>query len=161
MYANGRPPDHETALSAVRNLQEVVVNGRNLRVELSTDEPYKPRDGRGPPGPGAGPGPGGPGVRPMGPPGQFGPPGHGGFTPPQPMGIGMGMNAPRPGMPPPPGVNMNMLPPGQDVPPGQKATDVISKTLASIPPGKLEDVLTGMKVSFVQRFLQRIVLIRG
>ncbi|KAI5450445.1 hypothetical protein NCC49_003068 [Naganishia albida] len=115
--------DHETALSAVRNLQEVVVNGRNLRVELSTDEPYKPRDGRGPPGPGAGSGPGGPG----------------------PMGIGMGMNAPRPGMPPPPGVNMNMLPPGQDVPPGQKATDVISKTLASIPPGKLEDVLTGMK----------------
>jgi hypothetical protein len=41
---------------------------------------------------------------------------------------------------------MNLLPPGQDVPPGQKATDVISKTLASIPPGKLEDVLTGMKV---------------
>lgn len=135
------PKDHETALSAVRNLQEVVVNGRNLRVELSTDEPYKPRDGRGPAprNPNAGPG------RPMGGgPGQFGPPGGGGFTPPAP---GMGMNVPRPGLPPAPGgVNMNLLPPGQDVPPGQKATDVISKTLASIPPGKLEDVLTGMKV---------------
>lgn len=46
-----------------------------------------------------------------------------------------------------PGVNMNMLPPGQDVPPGERATDVISKTLASIPPGKLEEVLMGMKVS--------------
>ena len=30
---------------------------------------------------------------------------------------------------------------------GERATDVISKTLASIPPGKLEEVLMGMKVS--------------
>jgi cleavage stimulation factor subunit 2 len=68
--------------------------------------------------------------------------------------MGMGMN---PGMgmgrPPAPGgggqggINMSMLPPGQDLPGGQKATDAISKTLASIPPGKLEEVLTGMKVS--------------
>jgi cleavage stimulation factor subunit 2 len=42
---------------------------------------------------------------------------------------------------------MNMLPPGQDLPMGERATDVISKTLASIPPGKLEEVLMGMKVS--------------
>lgn len=48
---------------------------------------------------------------------------------------------------------MNMLPPGQDLPMGERATDVISKTLASIPPGKLEEVLMGMKVShLVTRF---------
>lgn len=139
----------------MRNLQEVVVNGRNLRVELSTDEPYKPRDARGapplgPPGPGPGPGPGAAARLPGQ---QFpgGPAGPGGFTPPSMPGMQMGMNMPRPGgLPAPPvgggGVNMNMLPPGQDVPMGQKATDVISKTLASIPPGKLEEVLTGMKV---------------
>ncbi|GHJ84142.1 hypothetical protein NliqN6_0544 [Naganishia liquefaciens] len=171
--------DHETALSAVRNLQEVVVNGRNLRVELSTDEPYKPKN-TGPSGaPRAGQAPGmppmgmggGPGMPPRGfaqPPSQqqgqgFAPPG--GFTPPQQgmgmgpgagmnpgMGMGMGMGMGRP--PPPPmgmaggpgqGVNMGMLPPGQDLAGGQKATDAISKTLASIPPGKLEEVLTGMK----------------
>jgi hypothetical protein len=43
-------------------------------------------------------------------------------------------------------VNLAALPPGQDVPPGVKATDVITKTLASIPPGKLEEVLMQMKV---------------
>ncbi|KAJ9093426.1 hypothetical protein QFC21_006457 [Naganishia friedmannii] len=153
--------DHETALSAVRNLQEVVVNGRNLRVELSPDEPYKPRTA-GPPttgnqvGGGFQPSPQGMGMN--GPDMGFGnrPPGAagfggggggaGGFTPPPasnafpsrppapPMGAGQGQ-----------GINLGMLPPGQDVPPGMKATDVISKTLASIPPGKLEEVLTGMK----------------
>lgn len=39
------------------------------------------------------------------------------------------------------------LPPGQPLLPGQKATDAISKTLSSIPAGKLEEVLLGMKVS--------------
>lgn len=182
-------PDHETALSAVRNLQEVVVNGRNLRVELSTDEPYKPKNNPGPSGAGGQAqemGMGGPplamgrGFAPVQQQGQgFAPPG--GFTPPQGMGMGMGMGmggmnpgmgmgmgGMNPGMgmgmgrppPPPPsvgmgmggapvpgqGINMGMLPPGQDLPAGQKATDAISKTLASIPPGKLEEVLTGMKV---------------
>ncbi|KAK4685925.1 hypothetical protein P7C73_g4213, partial [Tremellales sp. Uapishka_1] len=42
--------DEATALSAVRNLQEVPVNGRNLRVESSTDEPG-PRRGQGGGGP--------------------------------------------------------------------------------------------------------------
>ncbi|KAJ9120920.1 hypothetical protein QFC22_002855 [Naganishia vaughanmartiniae] len=154
--------DHETALSAVRNLQEVVVNGRNLRVELSPDEPYKPRTG--PPAPGnrgggggfqppqQGMGMNGPdmgfGNRPPGPPGFGGGGGQGGFTPPP-------ASQAFPSRPPPSsmgpgggqGINLGMLPPGQDVPPGMKATDVISKTLASIPPGKLEEVLTGMKVS--------------
>lgn len=75
--------------------------------------------------------------------------GAGGFTPPPasnafpsrpPPGASMGAGQGQ-------GINLGLLPPGQDVPPGTKATDVISKTLASIPPGKLEEVLTGMKVS--------------
>lgn len=31
--------DEATAMSAVRNLQDAPINGRNLHVELSTDEP--------------------------------------------------------------------------------------------------------------------------
>ncbi|KJE02217.1 cleavage stimulation factor subunit 2 [Cryptococcus gattii NT-10] len=56
--------DEATALSAVRNLQDAPVNGRNLRVELSTDEPGPRRRGAGPGtvGVGAAPGAGGPGV---------------------------------------------------------------------------------------------------
>lgn len=162
--------DHETALSAVRNLKDVHISGRSLRVELSTDEPGPKKAG--PPG-AAGGGP----VVPPGPPGRL-PGGPGGFAgasapgpvqgqfgaPPGPPGggFGFGRGGPggAPGLPPPtlppsgpgpgpvtaaPGVNMNMLPPGQDLPMGERATDVISKTLASIPPGKLEEVLMGMK----------------
>ncbi|OWZ40917.1 cleavage stimulation factor subunit 2 [Cryptococcus neoformans C23] len=56
--------DEATALSAVRNLQDAPVNGRNLRVELSTDEPGPRRRGPGPGAVGVGtaPGAGGPGV---------------------------------------------------------------------------------------------------
>jgi len=167
--------DHETALSAVRNLKDVHISGRALRVELSTDEPGPKKAGApgvarpgfpggvAPAAPGAGPGgfggPGGPGYGGMnGPPGgpPFGGPGPvggpggarggpGGFGGPGPMGSSLpqppNVNGPGAG-----GVNMNMLPPGQDVPPGERATDVITKTLASIPPGKLEEVLMGMKV---------------
>ncbi len=137
--------DHDTALSAVRNLQEVPVSGRTLRVELSTDEPLQRRDGRpvgrqgvkgtpaGAPPPGAsrfmderGPGAGvgaGPGA-----------------------GVGYGVPPPGPGAGPGARLDLSALPPGQDIPPGVKATDVISKTLASIPPGKLEEVLLQMKV---------------
>lgn len=48
----------------MRNLQDAPVNGRNLRVELSTDEPGPRRRGPGPGtvGVGAAPGAGGPGV---------------------------------------------------------------------------------------------------
>ncbi|KAJ9091264.1 hypothetical protein QFC19_009174 [Naganishia cerealis] len=169
--------DHETALSAVRNLQEVVVNGRNLRVELSTDEPFKPRTGgaggnrpaaggrSGAPGQGQGqgqfagdqgfppppPGMGGMnngpdmgfgGMRPVVPGFGGNPSGGGGFTPPP---ASNAFPSRPPGPPAAQGINLGLLPPGQDVPQGMKATDVISKTLASIPPGKLEEVLTGMK----------------
>lgn len=115
------------------------MSGRTLRVELSTDEPVprKRADGRPsdrPPGGGAG------GVRgtPSGP-----PPGTGG-----PPGAGRYMDDRERGLPPPmaSGINLGALPPGQDVPHGVKATDQISKTLASIPPAKLEEVLMQMKV---------------
>lgn len=166
--------DHETALSAVRNLKDVHISGRSLRVELSTDEPG-PKKAGAPGAAGGGPvvPPGPPGRLPGGPGGFAGAPapglGQGQFgAPPGPPGggFGFGRGGPggAPGLPPPtlppsgpgpgpgtaaPGVNMNMLPPGQDLPMGERATDVISKTLASIPPGKLEEVLMGMKVSLL------------
>lgn len=86
---------------------------------------------------------GGPGGARGGPGGNGGFGGPGSSQPPNVNGPGAG------------GVNMNMLPPGQDVPPGERATDVITKTLASIPPGKLEEVLMGMKVRalcLIQRY---------
>jgi cleavage stimulation factor subunit 2 len=43
-------------------------------------------------------------------------------------------------------VDLGMLPPGVEVG-GQKATDAISKTLAAISPGQMQDVMAGMKVS--------------
>lgn len=67
-------------------------------------------------------------------------PGPGGYGPPPSMGGGGG--------PPPPGrVDLGMLPPGIDLPRGGKALDQITKTLAEISPGQLQDVMAGMKVS--------------
>lgn len=97
----------------MRNLQEVPINGRPVRIELSNDERA-----------GMGPGRRGP------PPGAFGRHGRD-VTPP----AGMGGN-----------IDMSLLPPGQDPPPGQKATDAISKTLAEVNPGQMQEVMAGMKV---------------
>ncbi|ORY23696.1 hypothetical protein BCR39DRAFT_548802 [Naematelia encephala] len=119
--------DEATAASAVRNLQEVPVNGRNLRVELSTDEPGpRTRGGRG-----------GGGGRPSG--------GRKDETPP--------FRGTPSGSVPPPGaygaddirVDMSLLPPGVDPLPGQKSTDAISKTLAGINPGQMQEVMNSMK----------------
>lgn len=87
--------------------------------------------GYGPPG--GAPGYGGPGGG-----GGYGPPGGRDGTPPV-----------RPPFDPAPAerIDLGMLPPGQDVPPGVKATDVISKTLAAIQPGQMQEVMAGMKVS--------------
>ncbi|WWD15639.1 hypothetical protein CI109_100061 [Kwoniella shandongensis] len=155
--------DEATALSAVRNLQEAPVNGRNLRVELSTDEPG-PRGRQG--GGGGGGGGGGRGGR-----GGGGGGGGGGRygshqmddTPPPRGGGGGGYSLPAPGvdqgygrdMPVPPPmaggpagerVDLNLLPQGVEVGMGQKATDVISKTLAAISPGQMQDVMASMKM---------------
>ena len=131
--------DEATALSAVRNLKDVAVNGRNLRVESSTDEPG-PRRGRGGVEIPVGSGPGGRG------PGGLG--GGGGRfrddSPPPPQRAPLPM---REELAPPPGrVDLHLLPPGQEVL-GQKATDAISNTLAAIRPGEMQDVMAGMKVS--------------
>ncbi|WVQ77912.1 hypothetical protein IAR50_007618 [Cryptococcus sp. DSM 104548] len=144
--------DEATALSAVRNLQDAPVNGRNLRVELSTDEPGPRR--RGPPvgavssAPAAGGRFGGPPSAPApyaarGPYG--GPPGG---------GVGGGRFGDRVDTPPPArdyggrrgdDLDLRMVPQGVDLPPGEKAVDAISKTLAAINPGQMQDVMTSMK----------------
>ena len=127
------PTDDATANSAVRNLKDVLVNGRNLRVESSTDEPGPrrlqgrdgrarredsppPRDSRGLP------------MR-----DDYPPPSAGRMDTPISHGPGGG-------------VDVNLLPPGQELGGGEKATDVISKTLAAISPGQMQDVMSGMKV---------------
>jgi hypothetical protein len=65
-------------------------------------------------------------------------------------------------MPPGPDqkVDFNLLPPGVEVG-GQKATDAISKTLAAISPGQMQDVMAGMKVGCggARCGLQHIILV--
>lgn len=95
-----------------------------------------------------------------------GPGGYGGM-PPGPGGPGgpggMGMSMPPPGVMPPGAdqkVDLNLLPPGVEVG-GQKATDAISKTLAAISPGQMQDVMAGMKVGCggARCGLQNIILV--
>ncbi len=100
--------DEAAAQSAMRNLQEVPINGRPVRIELSNDERMSRRPG--------------------GPPPQF-----------------AGAGAPRRDSPPP--IDHGLLPPGTEPGPGQKATDAISKTLAEVNPGQMQEVMAGMKVS--------------
>ncbi|WWC69785.1 uncharacterized protein I206_103728 [Kwoniella pini CBS 10737] len=144
--------DEATALSAVRNLQDAPVNGRNLRVELSTDEPGPRRGGRGSRGgiPGQ---PGGPIGNSVPPVGAGGPPGGaGGYGRSQhddgpPRGFDQGYPAPG-GPVPPPQVNrvdLSALPEGSPVPLGSNPTDSISKTLAAVTPGQMQDVMASMK----------------
>ncbi|KAL1406122.1 Cleavage stimulation factor subunit 2 tau [Vanrija albida] len=115
-YAFVQYYDEATALSAVRNLQEVPINSRPVRIELSTDD--GPRRG----GPPRGGGGGGFGARP------------GGFG---------GRDSPPPRAPA--GAAALSIPPGTDPLPGQKATDAISETLGRLQPGELQEVMAGMK----------------
>lgn len=94
--------DEATAQSAVRNLQDVPINGRPVRIELSADD-------------------------------QRSAPPRRGF-----------------------GGNEVNRPPGQELLPGQKATDAITKTLAAISPGQMQDVMANMKVRGVGRADHRI-----
>lgn len=87
--------DEESAASAVRNLNNHVINNRNLRVDFTHDS--------GPSNPGS----------------------------------GSGANATAPTIP--------ALPSGQPPPPNMSATDAIGKTLSTIPPHTLMDVLTQLK----------------
>lgn len=142
-----RCTDEATAASAVRNLASVEVHGRNLRVELSSDNQGDrqrgDRNDRGRQGGGRQSG-----ARDDGPPGGYG--GPGGYGPPGNAygGPQMGGPGPGPGMgggggaPP---VDLGMLPQGKDAH-GGKATDAISATLAAVSPGQMQDVMAGMKV---------------
>jgi cleavage stimulation factor subunit 2 len=106
-------PDEATAHSAVRNLQDVPINGRPVRIELSTDD-----GGRR-------------GARPT----PFGR--HREASPPRGAFGAAAVAQP---------IDYSQLPQGIDPPPGQKATDAISKTLAEINPGQMQEVMAGMKV---------------
>ncbi|WVO15169.1 hypothetical protein L204_102813 [Cryptococcus depauperatus] len=121
--------DDATALSAVRNLQDTPINGRNLRVELSTDEPGPRR--RGPAVPGTRPAPStGSGVPSTGGTGygtRYGDPNASAGQ------VGTG------------DVDLRYAPQGINLPPGERATDNITKTLATISPGQLQEVMESMK----------------
>jgi len=118
-------PDHETAMSAVRNLHGYEVQGRPLRVDIAESDPMV--EGKttqhgvihGEQGGGGG---GGHNSR-------WGPPKN------------------EPSGPPKNAFNnfMNDLPPGVSVPPGKSSLDVISQALASIPHAQLMQTLSQMK----------------
>ncbi|KAK0549972.1 hypothetical protein OC846_002589 [Tilletia horrida] len=124
--------DPETAKSAVRNLNDVDVGGRQLRVDFA--DPDERLEGRtttmgqlnvndgGPPnvnraGPPRGPGAG-----------------------PQP-GTGWGPGRPMPGS----GAAEQVLPEGQPLAPGVSSADAITQTLAALSPNQLMDILSHMK----------------
>jgi hypothetical protein len=58
-------------------------------------------------------------------------------------------------------MDFGMLPPGIDLPRGEKALDQITKTLAEIPAGQLQDVMAGMKVSPDTSFFTTILDCHG
>lgn len=127
--------DQETAQSAIRNLQNVEMNGRNLRVDSAANE--KNRDemnrnmGSGPPGPPMG----GP---PIGPPGMMGgPPGppFGGPGGPPPGQFGFGGPGPAP---------MEPSPYGPECDP-EKAPEVVANVVASLPPEQMFELAKQMK----------------
>lgn len=150
-HATGKPKgfgfceykDAETAASALRNLQGVEVAGRGLRLDFAdTDntgakkhqnKEERDRD-REKDLRGGGPGAGSGGGQ-----------GRGDY------GGGRRMEE----------VKAKPLPGGVPLPPGVSATDSISQTLATMPPGQLLDIMSQMKVSTLQYSRQRCYGIGG
>ncbi|KAE8271113.1 hypothetical protein A4X09_0g1231 [Tilletia walkeri] len=139
--------DPDTAKSAVRNLNEVDVGGRQLRVDFADPDerlegrtttmgqldlgdrpPANPNMMRPPP-------PGGPGAAGRGGLPPVGMPGTGW------AGAGRGGGAPGPGGAP----ADQALPRGQPLAPGVSSADAITQTLAALPPQQLMDILSHMK----------------
>ncbi|SCV67727.1 BQ2448_5338 [Microbotryum intermedium] len=116
--------DPETAASALRNLQGVEVGGRGLRLDFADTEDAPPSKR----GPGAGPPRYGPGAGGGGHGGPAGVPSYGGGAPTTAYDQG-----PRP------------LPSGVPLAPGQTASDNITNTLGTMPPGQLLDIMSQMK----------------
>lgn len=118
--------DHETALSAVRNLNGADVGGRPLRIDLADSDPFL--EGKTT-------------VR-----GELLDSGYPGPSEPRSRG---GRNVASD-----PESFLATLPPGKALPPGQSALDSISQTLATMQPSQLMEVLAQMKVIRVGLALQ-------
>lgn len=109
-------PDSDSAASAVRNLNDYEIMNRKLRVDFSNDGAEEDNAGQ-----------------------QSHP------HPPLPLN---GIPIPPPGMAHPVSnmpTNLPPLPAGIDLPPGLTCPDAISRTLATLPPSQLLDVLSQMK----------------
>ncbi|KAH6650816.1 hinge domain of cleavage stimulation factor subunit 2-domain-containing protein [Chaetomium tenue] len=121
-------PDYDSAASAVRNLNDYEIMGRKLRVDFSnetvSDEDNRDRDGAA---------------------------GTSGANYSNPATAnGSGANVPSASIPAagPGGGGGSSLPPlpqGKDLPPGVSCTDAISRTLNTLPPAQLLDILQQMK----------------
>lgn len=152
-------PDSDSASSAVRNLNDYEIMNRKLRVDFSNDGAEEPDNNahhgqnNGPPPMNGMPFPPPPGGFPQGMPPMPGFPPQ--FMPPAGM---QGFPPPPGGFPPAfppnptPGANNNAqatvlppLPAGVDLPAGMTAPDAISRTLGTLPPQQLLDVLAQMK----------------
>lgn len=108
--------DNETALSAVRNLNNVDVGGRPLRIDLADSDPFL--EGKTT-------------VR-----GELVDGGYPGPAEPRQRGGGRGHD----------GDFLSQIPPGVPIPKEAKALDHISATLAKMQPSQLMEVLAQMKV---------------
>ncbi|KAJ1327466.1 cleavage stimulation factor subunit 2 [Microdochium nivale] len=108
-------PDPDSAASAVRNLNDYEIMGRKLRVDYSSEGKLEEHDGLMPP------------TTTMAN-NTFSQPANGTSHP---------ANPPAGSLPP--------LPPGKELPPGVTATDAISRTLNTLPPAQLLDILSQMK----------------
>lgn len=120
------PPD--SAASAVRNLNDYEIMGRKLRVDFSnetvSDDDNRDRDG---------------GAGTSAPYSSYPNPSNGGGSGiPPPTSATAGTSATGSSSLPP-------LPQGKDLPPGVTCTDAISRTLNTLPPAQLLDILQQMK----------------
>ncbi|KAK3695012.1 hinge domain of cleavage stimulation factor subunit 2-domain-containing protein [Podospora appendiculata] len=116
-------PDYDSAASAVRNLNDYEIMNRKLRVDFSNEtvsgdgDDSRDRDGGG----------------------QASNPNMSNY--PQPSNG----NANTASAPPPGSSALPPLPQGKDLPPGMTCTDAISRTLNTLPPPQLLDILQQMK----------------
>ncbi|KAK0731092.1 hypothetical protein B0H67DRAFT_597033 [Lasiosphaeris hirsuta] len=114
-------PDYDSAASAVRNLNDYEIMGRKLRVDFSNEtvsgeDDNQNRDGANNNAP------------------VYQPTNGNGNPPIMPMGGGNGG-----------GTSLPPLPQGKELPPGMTCTDAISRTLNTLPPAQLLDILQQMK----------------
>ncbi|KAK3952599.1 hypothetical protein QBC32DRAFT_340856 [Pseudoneurospora amorphoporcata] len=110
-------PDYDSAASAVRNLNDHEIMGRKLRVDFS-NETFTDQDSA-----------------------QPNQNASGGYNAQPPNGGGYNAAPPASAAPP----ALGPLPQGKDLPPDVSCTDAISRTLNTLPPAQLLDILQQMK----------------